>query len=175
MTMKLARRGTSVRTEYAVDHLAHVLVRDVMSRAVVTLRGSDSVGQVRDWLALPDDSVPTQRGASSHQGFPVLDEDGTLVGVVTRRDLHDVTAPPEQPVVSLVRRPPVVCFEQSTLRDAADLMGVEEVGRLPVVARARPGVVVGIITRSDLLTAHTPRLKAQRHRSRARVGLRSAG
>jgi CIC family chloride channel protein len=176
MTMKLARRGASVRTEYAADHLAHVLVRDVMSQAVATLRAGDTVQQVRDWLALRDDAASGRpRGASSHQGFPVLDDRGAVIGVVTRRDLHDTAASPTQTIGSLVRRAPVVVFDRSTLRDAADLMVVEQVGRLPVVSHTREGRLVGIITRSDLLAAHAPRLRAAHHRSRARTGLRSTG
>jgi CBS-domain-containing membrane protein len=34
------------------------------------------------------------------------------------------------------------------------------VGRLPVVSRENPRLVVGIISRSDLLAAHAPRLSA---------------
>jgi hypothetical protein len=34
-----------------------------------------------------------------------------------------------------------------------------EVGRLPVVARNNPSQVVGMITRSDLLSAHRKRIK----------------
>lgn len=176
MTTKLARRGASVRTEFAADHLAHVFVRDVMSRAVATLRAEDTVQQVRDWLPLAEDSsLERPRGASSHQGFPVIDDRGALLGVVTRRDLHDVAASPEQRIRSLIRRAPVVVFERSTLRDAADLMVVEQVGRLPVVSHTRQKALVGIITRSDLLAAHAPRLRAAHHRSRARTGLRSTG
>ncbi|HKY97634.1 MAG TPA: chloride channel protein, partial [Gemmatimonadaceae bacterium] len=37
MTEKLARRGTAVRPEYVADHLAHVIVRDVATRDVVTV------------------------------------------------------------------------------------------------------------------------------------------
>jgi CIC family chloride channel protein len=176
MTTKLARRGASVRTEYAADHLAHVLVRDVMSQTVATLRGGDTVQQVRDWLALRDDAASGQsRGASSHQGFPVLDDRGAVIGVVTRRDLHDTAASPTQTIGSLIRRAPVVVFDRSTLRDAADLMVVEQVGRLPVVSHTRQGRLVGIITRSDLLAAHAPRLRAAHHRSRARTGFRATG
>jgi CBS domain-containing protein len=63
-------------------------------------------------------------------------------------------------VRDLVRRPPAVVFDDSSLREAADHMVMEGVGRLPVVARAQPGRIIGIITRSDLLSAHAPRLKA---------------
>jgi len=154
MTEKLARRGASVRTEYAVDHLAHVLVRDAMTRDVVTLSADHTVEQV---LA----SLP--RG--SHQGFPVIGAAGTLVGVVTRRDLLEAAEQPGTAIGSLIRRPPVVVFEHNTMRDAADHMVTQHVGRLPVVSREQPGRLVGIVTRSDLLAAHAPRLRAARDRS----------
>jgi CBS domain-containing protein len=49
-----------------------------------------------------------------------------------------------------------VAFEGNSLREAADHMVRERVGRLPVVARDQR--IVGIITRSDLLEAHALRL-----------------
>jgi len=39
-------------------------------------------------------------------------------------------------------------------------MVTEGVGRLPVLARAEPHKLVGIVSRSDLLAAHAPRLDA---------------
>ena len=161
MTEKLARRGASVRTEYTVDHLSHVLVRDEMSENVVTLRGDDTVSAAREWL--------TSHGAgTTHQGFPVVDAGGLLIGVITRRDLLDPAHSGGRRVVDLVQRPPVVVFEDSTLRDAADQMVLEQVGRLPVVQRDAPRRILGIVSRSDLLAAHAPRLRAARDARRVR-------
>jgi CBS domain-containing protein len=95
----------------------------------------------------------------------VLDAEERLVGVVTRRDLFDEANPNTLPVRAVVRRPPVVVYEDSSLRDAADQMVIERVGRLPVVRRDADRTVVGIISRSDLLSAHAPRLEAA-HRLR---------
>jgi H+/Cl- antiporter ClcA len=158
MTEKLARRGAIVRPEYAVDHLAQVLVRDVGLRDVVSLQADDDLGTVRQWLA------SGARG-STHQGFPVLDAQRRLIGVLTRRDLLDLANPDVLPVSAMLRRPPVVVYEDSSLRDAADQMVIERVGRLPVVRRDAERTVVGIISRSDLLAAHAPRLEAA-HRAR---------
>jgi CBS domain-containing protein len=165
MTMKLARRGASVRTEYAADHLALVLVREVMSRPIVSLRAGDTVEQVRKWMA--GEAGAGKGAASSHQGFPVLGEHDGLIGVLTRRDLLDPEVPAQATLDTLIRRSPVVVYESNTLREAADLMVVQQVGRLPVVASGGRKVI-GIITRSDLLAAHAPRLRASRLRSRAR-------
>jgi len=161
MTEKLARRGTSVRTEYALDYLSRVRAGDVGIRKVTTLKADMTVGEARAWL-------DTGEKPSSHQGFPLVDDDDLLVGVVTRRDVLTPTFEPEQRLAELVRRPPVVVFEHNTLRDAADLMVVEHVGRIPVVRRDDPRRVIGILSRSDLLTAHAPRLKAERQASTAR-------
>jgi CBS domain-containing protein len=161
MTEKLARRGTAIRPEYVADHLAHVMVRDAATREVVTITDSDSLESVREWLS-------SGAGHTTHQGFPVINDEGNLVGVVTRRDLLDSKHSPETTVRSVIRRPPVVVFEDSTLRDAADHMVVEEVGRLPVVTREDSLKVVGIISRSDLLAAHRPRLAAATRARRVR-------
>jgi CIC family chloride channel protein len=163
MTEKLSRRGTSVRTEYAVDHLAHVLVRDVATRDVISLDADDTLGAARAWLK---GELGAARLASSHQGFPVVNEEGDLVGVVTRRDLLDARHDDELRIAEIVHRPPAVVYEDSTLRDAADHMVLESVGRLPVVTRKDARRIVGIISRSDLLAAHAPRLAASRDRTR---------
>jgi H+/Cl- antiporter ClcA/predicted transcriptional regulator len=157
MTEKLARRGTPIRTEYQADYLAHVSARDAATVQVVSLGADEALAEVREWL---DSGEP-----ASHQGFPVLDADGLLVGVVTRRDLlagADIGLDGLRRVRDVLRRPPAVVYGDSTLRDAADMMVTEGIGRLPVVERADPRRVVGILSRSDLLAAHLPRIAAGR-------------
>jgi CBS domain-containing protein len=153
MTEKLARRGTPIRTEFSADFLDRVLVRDGASRDVVTLSDGQTVRDTRVWLA-------TRERATSHQGFPIVDAQGDLLGVVTRRDLLDPLMDESLTVGRLVSRRPAVVFEDNTLREAADHMVHEGVGRLPVVSREEPRKVVGIISRSDLLSAHRHRLDA---------------
>ena len=153
MTEKLARRGVQVRFEYAVDHLANVRVGDVAASDVVTLNAKEPLAAVRAWLA-------SGAGHTTHQGFPVLDAAGLLIGVVTRRDILDTAHPDTRTIAEILRRPPVVVYEDSSLRDAADQMVLAKVGRLPVVRRNAPRELVGIVSRSDLLAAHAPRLEA---------------
>ena len=88
----------------------------------------------------------------------MLDGRGGLVGVVTRRSLLDPTIAGTLRVRDVIQQPPIVAFESSSLREAADLMVRENIGRLPVVSERAPGRVTGIITRSDLLRAHQRRL-----------------
>ncbi len=147
MTEKLARRGVRVPSDYAADYLDRIHVDDACTRDVVTLRADQTVDEARTLM-------------HSHQGFPVIDDAGRLLGVVTRRDF--LGAPSGSMLLrELIRRPPAVVFPESSLREAADHMVRENVGRLPIVERDAPSKLVGIITRSDLLRAHEGRLREE--------------
>lgn len=152
MTEKIARRGVYVPAEYYADSLSQALVRDNATYEVVSLKEDSTIGEVRSWIA---SGAP----GSSHQGFPVLDDQGNLIGVVTKRDLFNSSGPNTRLVGELIKRPPAVVYEDNTLREAADLMVEEGVGRLPVVARPNPHRVVAMISRSDILSAHRRRIE----------------
>jgi CIC family chloride channel protein len=147
MTEKLARRGVRVPAEYAADYLDGIAVSAACATEVVTLRAEQSVAEAR---AI----------AATHQGFPVVDAQERLIGVVTRRDFLSADG---GTVGALVRRLPTVVYPDSSLRDAADQMVRANVGRLPVVRRDDPTRVVGFLTRSDLLQAHARRLAEERN------------
>jgi len=151
MTEKLARRGVRVPAEYHADHLDQVLVRDYATRDVATFGARQTVGEARAWLA-------TGAGGTRHQGFPVLDAQGRPLGLVMGRQILDSALDPGQTLETLIARPVAVACEGNSLREAADHMVREGVGRLPVVDQDQR--LVGIITRSDLLDAHAPRLAA---------------
>lgn len=150
MTEKLARRGVLVQDEYAVDFLSRLPVAGAMTTEVQTLCTEDSIAAAATTGAHP--------ATSGHQAFPVVDALGGLVGVVTMRDLRRGGTIGR--VGDLVRRQPVTAFPDQSLRDAADIMVREGVGRLAVVSRSNPRQLVGILSRSDLLRAHAPRLHA---------------
>ena len=97
---------------------------------------------------------------SLHQGFPVVDDEANLVGVVTRRNLLNLELEIDSRVKDILTRAPVIIYDTNTAREAADHMVREQVGRLPVVTLADPKKLVGIVTRSDLLATHARRLAA---------------
>jgi H+/Cl- antiporter ClcA/predicted transcriptional regulator len=146
MTEKLARRGVRVPSEYAADYLDRVTVSQWCSRNVITLRDDQTVAEVEDVTA-------------THQGFPIVDGEGRLAGVLTRKDF--MHARPDARLRELIRRPSAVIYPDMSLRDAADHMVQEDVGRLPVVSRDDPSRPIGFITRSDLLRAHERRLEEE--------------
>jgi H+/Cl- antiporter ClcA len=166
MTEKIARRGVRVPTEYAADFLEQVLVRDATTRDIVTLKTSDELGEVRSWLH-------SGRAEAQHQGYPVIDDRGRPRGVVTRRDLLDPDVPGIRRIGDLLTRAPIVVHEHHSLREAADHMVEQNVGRVLVVAADDPDRLIGILTRGDLLAAHARRLR-ETHAAGRHIRVRQA-
>jgi CBS domain-containing protein len=133
-----------------VDFLNLQPVKQWASAPVVTVGADASIASTRAELAT---------ATHKHQAFPVVDGDRRLVGVITRREIFAPEVDATQSVRTLLTRTPIVVFDDASLRDAADMMVEGNIGRLPVVTQADPKRVVGMITRSDLLRAHAPRLQ----------------
>lgn len=148
MTEKIARRGRPIPSEYAVDHLQQVLVRDVALRDLVTLDAAATLDEVRRW-------VRSGSSGSKYHAFPVVDANGRTLGVLTQRELFATQVPPQTLIAAIVVREPVAIRTSATLREGADLMLHEAVGRLLVMEDHR---LVGILTRADLIEAHRARV-----------------
>lgn len=151
MTEKIARRGVHVPSDYSADYLSRRTVAEVCSRHVETLRDSVSVEDLRTRLLQRDPLL-------IHQGYPVVDSAERLVGIVTVKQVLDKRHEEGESIGRLSSGKIVVVYESTTLRQAADLMVQANIGRLPVVSATNPSTLVGIVSRSDLLTAHTVRL-----------------
>jgi CBS domain-containing protein len=159
MTEKIARRGIKVPSEYSADFLEQVQVGKVCTRDVRALKTSDELGEVRKWMN-------SGRVRAQHQGYPVVDDADRVRGVITRRDLLDPDRPGLTRIGDMLKRGPIVLFEDHNLRDATDLMVAENVGRLIVVARDNPNRMVGILTRSDVMAANSRRIHEMRDTTR---------
>jgi len=123
---------------------APLRARDVMSSPVQTVTADATLAQARQELA-----------RHAHNGMPVVDEEGRLVGVISRRDLdhalrHGIA---DAQVESFMTRPPITASPHTTLKEMEQLVLRHDLGRLPIVER---GELVGIVTRSDLIRARHP-------------------
>jgi acetoin utilization protein AcuB len=140
---------------------------------------------VRSWMkpqvhvARPRDSIDHARELCERHRvnqLPVV-EDGRLVGIVTDRDLRDafpsVTEEAERPedaheltatlvVEDVMTRELLTASEDAGIDHAATVLRYERIGALPIVRGDR---LVGILTRSDLLEALVPLVKAERGRA----------
>lgn len=163
MTEKVARRGHPVGYEYGVDPLALVRVKDVMKHEVPTVPADMSVGELAARLARPDDPV------AMHQGIPIVDGQGRLVGMLTRGDVLRVLR--EDPLGSGTVRQAgstqtVRAYPDELVVDAVERMLRNDVGRLPVVSRDDPDKLVGYLGRTGILEARQRHLQEEHFRER---------
>jgi CBS domain-containing protein len=130
-------------------------VRDVMTPHVYSVKGDSTLGEVARMMVERD-----------IRAVPVVDDGGGLVGIVTHRELLRMLVPEFQqraksgehrrsgadPQLMLVRDAmsrSVLCLsDEQPLADVANLMNSKDLDRFPVV---REGVVVGFLTRADLI------------------------
>lgn len=160
MTEKIARRGVTVPHEYAPDFLDSIQAKRYCNRPVVFISSDESVETVLEKF---DSGV----AEFSHQGYPVTDSSGFLIGVVTKRDF--IKSKSAMKTHELIKRKPITIFEEQSLREVADLMTSESIGRVIVVSKTDTKVAKGIITRSDLLSAHQHRLNETKRSERRSV------
>jgi H+/Cl- antiporter ClcA/CBS domain-containing protein len=131
---------------------------------VVTLRADDELALVRAWLAAGADGA-------THQGISRCSiADGRLVGVVTRRDLLDPVHDDGASLRTVVRRPPVVVYDDNTLRDAATRWWSSGWGGSVVPARARIARGSASSSRSDLLAAQRAATRGRDTAVKSRAG-----
>lgn len=129
------------------DHAAPTIhARDLMSSPVKSLHQSDTVATAVERLLL-----------YGHNGMPVLDDAGTVVGVVSRRDLdralrHGLGA---SRVTGFMSKDVVSAPPTATLAKLETLVLDNNIGRIPIVEN---GALIGIVTRTDIIGArhHRP-------------------
>lgn len=144
MTEKIARRGIKVPSEYEADFLDQVLVKDCANYKVVTLNSDDTLNSIKTWFQKGSDE-------SIHHGYPVIDENNNLIGIVSRKELLNSDLSPDIKVKEILNGQLAVVYPDNTLKESLDLMAITNLNRLPVVERANPKKIAAILSRSDIL------------------------
>ena len=162
LTEKVARRGYHLTREYSVDPLEMLTLHEVMSTDVETIHPSMPARELLERYIDGGNPRP-------HQGFPVVDSHGNLVGIVTRSNLLDESlaeATTDMTVAEVMETEPLIGFPQESCRSAAEKMAQAGVGRIPVVDAENPKRLVGIVTRSDLLKPRARFIEEEQRRER---------
>ena len=98
--------------------------------------------------------------STSHRGFPVLDSNGWLKGVVTHQDVNNAlnSGRADIAVAEIMTRDLILCFPEETLKEALEKLGEHGIGRIPVVERDDPGHLIGLITRKGIISTYKQNL-----------------
>ena len=156
-TLKLSRRGVRLQSGRDVDVLGSVAVSEAMNAAPRTVR-------VGDTLSVLSEIMRSSRQAA----LPVIDAAGRLAGIVTASDMNRATEqgiPRSTPVeeVATTGDALLVAYPDESVGDVLARLGSRGIGRLPVVERADPGRLIGMIDRDDATRAYHLALTHRSH------------
>jgi len=148
-TLKLLRRGINIKSGIDVDIIKKIKVKDIMIFPDHIISENDKVGNV---IKLMHDS--------KHNSFPINDDKGKLKGIITLDDIRDapVKGIMDLPVAEIMSTKLIVAFPDETIDTAFVKLRRHDIGHLPVVSRDEPDMLVGFITRTDLILAYDEEL-----------------
>jgi len=118
------------------------LVNDYMTRDVITVE-PDTLNE----------KIIAIMKETGHDGFPVVNDEGKIVGIITAFDL--LLKDWADHVKDIMSTEVVVAQEDMSISDASRVMFRQGISRLPVVGR--DGTVKGIITNTDMVRSHIER------------------
>jgi CBS domain-containing protein len=123
-----------------------IKAKELMNMSVITIGKDEDIYEAMRMMAL-----------NNITGLPVVDDEGTLVGIITEKDvlvllcnsLEDTTIHRPVGKVGDFMTRNVVCFEpQDRLRDIAECLSINSFRRVPILDK---GKLVGIISRRDVI------------------------
>ncbi|GMW03483.1 MAG: chloride channel protein [Candidatus Hydrogenedentota bacterium] len=155
-TIKLKRRGYHVGVVPEVSLMDAVTVEEAMAR---------EYPDVSPDMPLTEMLV---KFANDHEtGYPVVDNDGRLFGVVTMQDVESALMdrnPDALTVADICTRNVVVCRPEQSLTHALNQFATHNIGRLPVIDPNATDTLIGILKRADVVSAY-----ARAHQRSARM------
>lgn len=144
-TEKLLSRGIKVKSQEEIDLLEKVRVDEVMTCDFPTLP-----------LDMPLNKAITVFKESSHHGFPVVDKNNRLKGMITLSDIEAVMEDNLEgmTIADVATTSLITAYPDETLHDVVHRLGTSEVGRIPVVDRKSPFTLLGCLRRYDIVKAY---------------------
>ncbi len=157
-TRKLSRRGVHLNQGAEdIDLMQGITVEEVMSKDVETIP-----------LTMPLKELMAEFAHTHHHGFPVVNEEKTLVGIVTIQDLErslDADLIDERTVADIATTQDLqLAYPHEPMWMALRRLGDHGIGRLPVVDGVKTRKLVGLVRRIDIIRAYNQAIvkKAQK-------------
>jgi CBS domain-containing protein len=162
LTERIARRGHHIMREYTIDPFLQTRVDQIMAKPVHTLAGSIPVDEAIAFFMAAE-------GPKRHKSYPIVDEAGKLIGVVSRADVlrwsRDGWGNARTLAEAQSDDDAFTCYADELAGHLADRMAVSDFGRVPILERGTDRVV-GLVARRDLLRVRARAIKEEREKRR---------
>jgi CIC family chloride channel protein len=125
-----------------LQFLSSLTVNQVMSKDVMTILPETTVDEILNHMT-----------THHHMGYPVVDEEKRLVGIVTFEDVSKV-APDKRSTTyaqEIANKRLITMHPEDSVLDVYTKMIEKKIGRVLIVERDDPKRLVGIVTRTDVM------------------------
>lgn len=150
-TLKLIRRGVTLKGGRDMEVLSSIHVKEIMNRHYQTIPQHTTLGAI--WRLVED---------SREDCFPVTDENGRFLGMITLQDLRTIITREGMDnliIAGDIANPNITPLSPyENLASASHKFGLRDTIALPVIDENVPHRLVGILTRRDLIKAYDKRL-----------------
>jgi len=127
---------------YDLRVLEKIPVKNIMTRNIITINKNESVDKLREYIE-----------KYRHMGYPVVDDDGKLVGVVTFRDLEKSNKKNTSIEDIMTPRDKLIFISPETsASESQKIMAKNDIGRLLVLDEN--GELIGIVSRGDIVRTY---------------------
>ena len=129
-----------------ISLLSSLTAEQVMTRKVMTVKSQTTVEELL--------TIMTKH---HHMGYPVVNEKGKLIGIVTFEDVAKVpTAKRKKTLIKeIARKKLVTAYPEDSAMEIYEKMNKYKIGRILIVDKKDPQKILGIITKTDIM--HTLR------------------
>lgn len=141
-TIKLRRKGVIIDHDMNVDIMKTHTVERIMNKNVQTIKKDVKITKIYSMIK-----------SKGYIYYPVVDEWGSLIGVVTRTDVKDAMIADKKTLLvqDIMSRNIITVTIDDTLDVVIQKMIRNSLSRLPVVDGKDSGKIVGVITKGDIL------------------------
>ncbi len=141
-TEKLARRGIKIPHGLEINIMKNRYVQEIMVKNITTVMNDASIELVRDKIL-----------ETGHHGFPVLDNNDNLIGLITAEDITNYKNGNTDVcnIDKICKRQLILTYSDETLDEAWKKMSEYDISHLPVVERNNHSKLLGMITKTDMI------------------------
>ncbi|AXI25024.1 CBS domain-containing protein [Methanofervidicoccus sp. A16] len=126
---------------YDLRVLEKIPVKNIMTRNIITINKNDSIDKLKEYIE-----------KYRHMGYPVVDDDGKLVGVVTFRDLEKGGKKTTIEDIMTPKDKLVFISPETSASESQKIMAKMDIGRLLVLDDK--GELIGIVSRGDIVRTY---------------------
>jgi CIC family chloride channel protein len=146
-TLKLARRGVNLKAGKEINVLSSIPIREAMNPVVETIPENLSLGRFGERIS-----------RSKYNSFPVVNDKGSLTGVISYLDYQDVVFDENLEnliiVKELATQNVVTVPIDENLYTALQKIASKDFSILPVVDSKDPRKLLGVLSRRDIMSAY---------------------